>query len=62
MTDAEYVERELRKALRDDRGPVEIVRIKAEGPYGDSRWLNIPAKEYERMIKATVAIVAERGE
>lgn len=63
MTDAEYVESELRKALREDAGePVETVRIKAEGPCGSSRWVTVSAAEYETMITATVAAVAKRGE
>jgi hypothetical protein len=63
MTNAEYVERELRRALKEGAGgPVETVRVKAEGPTGDSRWLALPVDVYEVMITATVEAVAEREE
>lgn len=61
MTDAEYVGRELRKALEDGPGgPVETVRIKAEGPNRDSRWVSLTVDEYRELIRATVARVSER--
>lgn len=62
MTDAEYTEHELRKALRDDHGPVETIRVKAEGPYGSSRWVTLTVAEYEKVITAATAAVSERGE
>jgi hypothetical protein len=63
MTNAEYVEREFRKALKEGAGgPVETVRVKAEGPTGSSRWLSLSVDVYEAMITATVDAVAEQGE
>lgn len=63
MTNAEYVEHELRKALRKGGGgPVETVKIKAEGPTGSSRWVSLTVPEFEALITVTVAKVAERGE
>lgn len=69
MNDAEYVERELRKALEvmdgrkwptDDDGEPKKIRIKAEGPHGSSRWLLLTVPEFEALIAGTVAKVAER--
>lgn len=63
MTWAEYVESELRKALREGAGgPVETIRVKAEGPYGSSRWVTLTVAEYEKVITAATAAVPERGE
>lgn len=64
MTDAEYVEHEFRKGLREHggSGPVETVRVKVEGPYGSSRWVTLRRTEFERMTTATVEAVSERGE
>lgn len=63
MTDAEYVEYEFRKALREGAGgSVETIRVKAEGPTGSSRWVTLRVAEFEQMITATTAAVAERGE
>lgn len=69
MTDTEYIERELRKALEitdgrewptDDDGEPKKIRFKAEGPHGSSRWLLVTVPEFEALIMATVAKVAER--
>jgi hypothetical protein len=67
-TDADYVEAELRKALDATGGPRRgaengeplTVRVKAEGAYRDSRWLTLTVPEFEALITATVAKVAER--
>jgi hypothetical protein len=60
MTDAEYVGREFRKALKDrDGGPVETVRVKAEGPTGSSRWVTVSVGTWERMIAAGVAAIGK---
>lgn len=71
MTDAEYIELELRKALEvtsgprrdgEDGGAPLTVRIKAEGVHRDSRWLTLTVPEFEALITGTVAKVAEREE
>lgn len=63
MTHAEYVEREFRKALEAGAGgPVETVRVKAEGPTGSSRRVSLTVPEFEALIGGTVAKVAERGD
>jgi hypothetical protein len=63
MTDAEYIERELRKALKEGAGgPVETVRVKAEGPTGSSRWVSLPVEVYKTMITATVDAVTVKGQ
>ncbi len=62
MTDAEYVEREFRKALWNEGSPIETVRVKAEGPCGSSRWVSLSVPEFEKLIAATVAAVSERGD
>lgn len=70
MTDAEYIERELRRALKitdgrewptDDDGEPKKIRIKAEGPHGSSRWLLVTVPVFEAMIAGTVALVKREG-
>lgn len=69
MDDAEYIGRELRKALEianggewptDEDGEPKKIRFKAEGPHGSSRWLPLTVPEFEALIRGTVAKVAER--
>ncbi|MFE0472601.1 hypothetical protein ACFW2V_13400 [Streptomyces sp. NPDC058947] len=59
MTNAEYIESEFRKALRDDHGPVETIRVKAEGPYGSSRWVSLPVAAFEAMTTAAANAMTE---
>jgi hypothetical protein len=50
MTDDEYIARELNKAA--PTGPGDVVRIKARGNHGESRWTLIPADRFAALVAA----------